>query len=647
MSFQPDLSTETLLWTETGVPVSERFGDVYYSAQGGLAETRHVFLAGCGMPDSWAHRRHFTIGETGFGTGLNLLSVWHLWQKTAPKDARLTFVSTERYPLQASQAAHALAAFPELAPLAQQLLDAWPPARPGWHQARLDRGRIRLLLLVGDAAESLAEMEGRFDAWFLDGFAPAVNPQMWSEALFAQLARLSAPGAMLASFTVAGLVRRGLQTVGFAVDKRPGFGRKREVLTARFVGPFNGENNRAPWLQPPPATPEGPVLVVGGGLAGCSVAGALAARGRAVTLVEQRGGLARAASALPQGLVMPRPSAEADPTARYLSACFDYAVSLLPRFGHGWQPTGALWLETNIETQQRLQGWQESGLLPPEWLVPLNTAEASTQAGIALPMGALWLPQAGLADPAALCHAAIASVHHICLNTAATGLARAEIGWRLQTEKGDFDAAAIVLASANDLAAFPQARGLALKPMRGQTSRLSASSASAGLRLPLTYGGYITPARDGLHEVGATFDPVLDLQAPQLRPQDHTRNLAGLARILPGLVNGPVMGGHVGLRAVTPDRLPLAGILPDLPAWAGLYARLSVGERLNRLPAPTWHEGLAVHLGLGARGLTTAWLTAELIAAQLCGEPWPMPRSAAEMVLAGRFLLRDLRRGRV
>lgn len=636
-----------LHWTDSGVPVSSGFGDVYFSADGGLAETRHVFLDGCDMPRLWAGRSHITVGETGFGTGLNLLALWDRWRQTASPQARLSYLTVERHPLAVEHAARALAQFPELAPLARQLFAVWPPAHAGFHTVILDGGRLRLTLLVGDAATQLAQAQAQVDAWFLDGFAPSANPDMWSPALFAQLARLSAPGARLASFTVAGMVRRGLQAAGFSIEKRPGWGRKREALAGQFTGVAADAPERAPWLSPPPPAPDGPVLVVGGGIAGCAVAGALAARGRAVMLVERRDQLAAEASALPVGLVMPRPSAGADGEAQFLAACFNHAARWLPTQPDGWQPTGALRLAGAEADQARLQQWIDGTLHPPGWMQPVDAAEASSLAGIALAHGGVWLPTAGLARAADLCRAVTTGVARITLSNPATGLSRQADGWCLHTKLGDFTAAAVVLASANECHLFAQAALLPVTPMRGQTSLFAPTAASAKLRVPLVFGHYLTPALDGLHHAGATFDPVPPTGALAIRAEDHTRILNGLAQTLPGLlpyIAENALGGHVGLRAVTPDRLPLAGMLPDLADWRLRYARLAVGERTNRLPQPSYWPGLAVHLALGARGLTTAWLTADLIAAQLCGEPWPLPRLAAEAVHPGRFIIRSLKR---
>ena len=228
-----DDHTPTIDWTPEG-PRSVRYGDVYFSREDGLAESRAVFLQGCDLPEAWAGRRDFVVGELGFGTGLNIAALLDLWRRERPAGGRLHLFSIEAFPLSREEAGRALGAWPELAPVVRQLVERWPSRARGLHRVDLPELDARLDLFVGEAAEALAAWSGRADAWFLDGFAPSTNPEMWREEVLALVAARSAPGARAATFTVAGAVRRGLAAQGFAVEKRQGFGRKRERLEARL-----------------------------------------------------------------------------------------------------------------------------------------------------------------------------------------------------------------------------------------------------------------------------------------------------------------------------------------------------------------------------------------------------------------------------
>lgn len=227
-----------LHWDEEGQPLSSTFGDVYFSRLSGLEETRYVFLQHNQLPERFAALQDgecLTVGETGFGTGLNFLCTWQLFRQLAPASARLRFISVEKFPLQPNDLQQALALWPQLEELAAQLLPAYQQWLADSQSIVLDNGRVQLDLLPGDAAEQLGLLDAQINAWFLDGFAPAKNPEMWTDALFQQLARLSAPSATLATFTSAGFVRRGLQAVGFDMQRCKGFAFKREMLSGRFT----------------------------------------------------------------------------------------------------------------------------------------------------------------------------------------------------------------------------------------------------------------------------------------------------------------------------------------------------------------------------------------------------------------------------
>jgi tRNA 5-methylaminomethyl-2-thiouridine biosynthesis bifunctional protein len=230
----------TLYWNEAGVPVSETFDDVYYSQENGLEESRHVFLQGNDLPQRWHNhpQRHFCIGELGFGTGLNFLLTWQAWRELPESRPDLHYLSIEKHPLTHAALASALDAWPALALLAKPLLDAYPGLLAGQHRVLLDDGRVRLDLWWEDAAEALQDLADReqqlVDAWYLDGFAPSHNATMWSAPLLQAAAALSRPGATLATFTVAGHVRRTLAGAGFQIEKVSGYGRKRECLRGRL-----------------------------------------------------------------------------------------------------------------------------------------------------------------------------------------------------------------------------------------------------------------------------------------------------------------------------------------------------------------------------------------------------------------------------
>ena len=323
-----------LTWTAENEPFSTRFDDLYYSQEDGLAEGRHVFLAGNQLPGRWQHHREpdFRIAETGFGTGLNFLLTWQAWrQKTEPRP-RLHYVSVEKYPLDQAELTRALAPWKSLLPLAQLLAKSWPGRIPGQHRLCFDGGQVVLDLWWEDAGAALADLARNgplFDAWYLDGFAPARNESMWQSELYQSMSALSRPDATVATFTAAGHVRRGLIAAGFEVSKVAGFGRKRESLAGliRQSG-RQAQASDTPWdlsraVQARPRS----VLVVGAGLAGCTLARALAERGVSVKLLD-RGVLAGEASGNEQGILYTRLSRKHSSLTDFALLSFTHAAQL-------------------------------------------------------------------------------------------------------------------------------------------------------------------------------------------------------------------------------------------------------------------------------------------------------------------------------
>ncbi|WP_313159402.1 tRNA (5-methylaminomethyl-2-thiouridine)(34)-methyltransferase MnmD, partial [Mixta calida] len=276
-------------WNDQGTPVSREFDDVYFSNQNGLEETEYVFLGGNGLPDRFTThpRALFVAAETGFGTGLNFLTLWRAFDRfhqAQPQAAlqRLHFISMEKFPLAQADLAAAHARWPELAPWADALRRQWPLPLPGCHRLLLDGGRVTLDLWFGGVNTLIHHFDdslGRsVDAWFLDGFAPSKNPDMWTPALFDAMARLARPHGTFATFTAAGFVRRGLQQAGFDAVKRKGFGHKREMLCGALTQAPELPHS-APWYARS-AAEDDDIAIIGGGVASALLSLALLRRGK-------------------------------------------------------------------------------------------------------------------------------------------------------------------------------------------------------------------------------------------------------------------------------------------------------------------------------------------------------------------------------
>ncbi|MGF6209983.1 bifunctional tRNA (5-methylaminomethyl-2-thiouridine)(34)-methyltransferase MnmD/FAD-dependent 5-carboxymethylaminomethyl-2-thiouridine(34) oxidoreductase MnmC [Pseudomonas sp. ADAK2] len=656
----PELPNAQLDWDDQGRPYSRVFDDVYFSDLSGLEETRYVFIEQNRLKERFAALPadgRLVIGETGFGTGLNFLCAWQLFEAQAVAGARLHFVSVEKYPLTAQDLQRALALWPELKPFADQLLAQYVAIHQGFQRLVLDNGRVTLTLLIGDALEQLPQLDAQIDAWFLDGFAPAKNPDMWTAELFAELARLAAPDSTISTFTSTGWVRRLLNAAGFKMKRTPGIGHKWEILRGAFIGwpaEVAAPTPAKPWfVRPAPHKGERRALVIGAGLAGCASAASLAARGWQVSLLERHADIAQEASGNPQGVLYLKLSAHGTALSQLIVSGFGHTRRVIEQLHRGvdWDGCGVLQLAFNAKEAERQA--QLAAAFPADLLHVLDQPQAEARAGIALAHGGLFYPEGGWVHPPALCQWQ-ASQPNIQLLTHRDVLALRKVDDQWQAWDGDTllaSAPVVVLAGAAEIKRFAQSADLPLKRIRGQITRLAQTTESQSLATVVCAEGYVAPARLGEHTLGASFDFNSDDLTPTTA--EHMGNLQLLEEISSDLVtrlhadqlDAEHLQGRAAFRCTSPDYLPIVGPLADGQAFNRAYAALSKDARqVPDAPCP-WLEGLYVNSGHGSRGLITAPLSGELLAAWLDNEPLPLPRSVAEACHPNRFALRRLIRG--
>jgi len=647
-------------WDDQGRPHSRVFDDVYFSDKSGLEETRYVFIEQNALAERFTAlpaNSQLVIGETGFGTGLNFLCAWQLFEETARPDARLHFISVEKYPLTREDLQRALALWPELASYSEQLLQAWFAIHPGFQPLSLANGRVTLTLLIGDAQEQLSQLDAQIDAWFLDGFAPAKNPDMWTPELFAQLARLAAPESTISTFTSTGWVRRALNDAGFKMKRTPGIGHKWEILRGAFIAlPENAiaSTESKPWFARPPVhSSERKAIVIGGGLSGCASANSLARRGWQVVLLERHEKLAKEASGNPQGVLYLKLSAHGTTLSQLIVSGFGYTRRLLEQLqrGRDWDDCGVLQLGFNAKEAERQA--QLAAAFPPSLVHLLDQTQAQALAGIELAHGGLFYPEGGWVHPPALCHyqALHANVqvltHHDVLQ-----LNKAGEQWQAcQDGKVLASAPVVILAGAAEVKRFPASSGLPLKRIRGQITQLVETPASSVLKTVVCAEGYVAPGRLGEHTLGASFD--FHNEDLTTTPEGHQGNLDLLEEISPEFaqrlgdeqLNAHALQGWAAFRCTSPDYLPIVGPLSDPEQFADAYAVLRKDARqVPDIQCP-WLDGLYVNSGHGSRGLITAPLSGEILAAWITNEPFPVPRAVAQACHPNRFPLRTLIKG--
>lgn len=600
---RPDLT-----WKEDGTPVDERVGDVYYSVEDGLAEARAVFLTGCGLPEAWQGRASFTIAELGFGTGLNFLATWQMWRAQREAGSWLHFVSFEGFPLDREDVERALLPWPELSELSSKLSAAWPTRAKGVRQLVWPEERLTMTLHIGLIEDTLPQAQFKADAWFLDGFSPAKNEAMWAEDIWPLISERSHPGAQAATFTVAGAVRRGLADAGFEVAKKPGHGRKRERLEAVFGKPAV--------TMTKPAAPR--VAVIGAGISGACLAKSLSQRGAEVTVFDQADGPAHGTSGNPLALVMPRLDAGDTVQARllidaYLQAQVFYA--------------GLPGVDVTEVVQRPRDGAEAERFKKVLADPPLDLTQLEALAG-----GGLLHKRALILQPAKLLPALLEGI---------------DVRWQA---KSDIDLAdrcvggerfdAVILATGWHMDA--QMPELGLTSRLGQVDWFETEVEAPPAAIA---SGHYALALESRRLWGATFETLTSdaLETSDAARQNNLEGLEGLAPYWWQQARTAQIKSRAGVRATTADRLPLIGALPDPAVMeAERHSLERAGWRVQ--VGDYERDGVYLAGGYGSRGFTWAPWAAELLTADIFGDPQPAALEARQAVAPVRQVLRAFKR---
>ncbi|WP_409306898.1 bifunctional tRNA (5-methylaminomethyl-2-thiouridine)(34)-methyltransferase MnmD/FAD-dependent 5-carboxymethylaminomethyl-2-thiouridine(34) oxidoreductase MnmC [Pectobacterium sp. B1J-3] len=665
------LQHASLSWNEQGTPVSQQFDDVYFSNQDGLAETRYVFLQGNQFPERFlTHpRANCIIAETGFGTGLNFLTLWQAFDqfKKQSPDAtlqRLHFISFEKFPLRQHDLEAAHAQWPELSPFADELRQQWPIPLTGCHRLILAEGTIILDLWLGDVNALLPELDDslthQVDAWFLDGFAPAKNPDMWTNNLFQSMARLCREHGTFATFTAAGFVRRGLQQAGFNVSKIKGFGQKREMLNGML--PFAPPPSlSAPWYHRSAGERPHDTAIIGGGIASVLTALALQRRGARVTLYCAEAQPAAGASGNRQGALYPLLNDKHDALSRFFSIAFTFArrqyAALAAQgvdFEHQW--CGVSQLAYDDKSARKIDHILQ-GAWPTELVFSATAQQLETESGLTLGVGGITYPDAGWLCPAELTASAMALAQTqgltVSMNTRVSSFEQTVDGWTLTLGDGQqVTHATLVLANGDQISDWAQTQQLPSYPVRGQVSHIPTTPELQQLKQVLCYDGYLTPVspQHQEHCIGASYqrgDTRCDYrEAEQIENRQrlwHCLPEADWARQI------DISGNKArqGIRCALRDHLPLLGAVPHYQQTLTAYQDLHQQQHpAANIPTAPVYQNLFIIGALGSRGLCSAPLSAEILAAQIYGEPLPLDRETLAALSPNRFWIRKLLKGR-
>ncbi|MCH8501411.1 MAG: bifunctional tRNA (5-methylaminomethyl-2-thiouridine)(34)-methyltransferase MnmD/FAD-dependent 5-carboxymethylaminomethyl-2-thiouridine(34) oxidoreductase MnmC [Aliidiomarina sp.] len=638
---------------DAGVPESHQFGDIYFSRDNGLAESHYVFLQQnriherlSTLIETAANGQVFHIAETGFGTGLNFLLVADLFLALSRDDergARLHFTSFEKYPLRPEDLRRAHQHWPHLAAIAERLQTQYPEKVPGFHRLEL-HPRITLDIVFGDAINTLPDWSethrNTVDAWFLDGFAPRKNPDMWQPALFRAIAAAMKPAATLATFTATGHVRRGLQAAGIDIQRIPGFGSKREMLRGylqRLETPLRNTNDET-------------IIIIGDGIAAASLLWSLKDHPADVRLISQASHLAHGASGNPQGAIYPLLQADWTITSEFYCQAFEYARELYQQRAPDLVVTdGVLQLLKDDGACRRARKLLQRGEYPPSLVCGVTQPRASSIAGVPLPNPALFYPTSGWLQPAHVVERLISATElyrteherttHIQLNTQVTQLERQHGKWCVTTNtNASLHAEHVILANGQDVNRLLPQTLVPIRPVRGQVTQIKPEKGHPLLPLKtvICHQGYVTPALNGSMCIGATFDK--KNSEANTTAADNQANLTQLEEGLGvAMPTNAIVGERASIRATTPDHLPVVGRVPFL-RFSLLKDTNDNGSQLAELPN-CWMLS-----GLGARGFTSAPLAAEILACELQQRPMPIGQRLKQALAPKRFAERALAR---
>ncbi len=648
-----------LIWRD-GQPYSELFDDIYYSSNAGEvisgeSEFQHVFFKHNGLPERWQERSNFVIAELGFGSGLNCILTMREWLKHCTEcneEKTLHYIAIEKHPLSAATIVDLISRYPELKQFCDELVKNYPPAIETTHSRRLFNNRVVIHFKFMDVCHALENHKLNVDAWFLDGFSPAKNPDMWSQELFFQIVLNSSEGSTCSTYTSAGWVKRNLQKAGFVVNKVSGYGNKREMLVAKLPIIQLNFSRRAslkykenPWFEPPIQKPASVnnATIVGAGIAGLSLAYALVQRGWTVTIVDKHGDNLKQASSNPAPIVYPRLSINNDIDTEFFTAAYCYALSVFKslqvksqqRF---WLDGGVLQLIDKNRITQIINKFQ----LNSDFISIVDGAVAGKEKE----QVAVNYASAGVVLPAILCDvlkSECGSKLNI-IDAAVTHINYDGKKWQcLQGSQLIKETDVLIIANGmaiNDLALslkFP------LEVIRGQVVALNESQISHQITKTLNADVHITPAINSKHYLGATY--TRNSRNVDVSQKQNRDLLASLNKYYPdNFTENDISDTWVGFRTMSKDRVPIVGAVPDESFFDKEYADIRHGNTTTTYPPASYLSGLYLSAAHGSRGFTSSFLSAEIVASLINSDPSPVSKRVLDYLSPSRFIVNRLKR---
>ncbi|STX51674.1 putative peptidase [Legionella busanensis] len=598
---------------------------------------------------------HFTLADTQFKAGLTFLLSWQNWLKYAPEKASLYYFSCESEPLKKEDLVRILKVFPKLELQATLLVEQYPILTPGFHYLSFEQGRINLILMLGDLDSNLQELiicgtkdleyklrQFSIDAWLLKKYS--FHNLLKSQEFFTKIALLSSPKATLTAIAMPKEVQAALQNVGFKIKKKSCLNYKEQIFYAQFNKVSQSlKIKKTPWYLPPIKIEHvGKAIVIGGGLAGCTMAHFLAKKGCEVFLIDNQEELASGASGNPQAILYPQFSAYQSPISQFMLTAYLYAYSFYKQalLGHPiGELKGILQLAYNSHEQKLIEKINTHIFAHyPELGQFISAEDVKLYANLEMAYDALFLPLSGWINSKELCKMLLSDsqIYHIS-NCEINSLYYDDKTWFCNEISAD----AVILANGYQANQFDESSFLPLIPTSGLVTFIKTNSELAKLAIPICGQGHILPNLNNKHAIGATYHPN-KTNLEDLHTEDD-KNLAKLNILLPSCKRSKAVVGHwMGVRTTTPDYFPIVGPIPKEYVFKDLFSPLAKDPKRWLPITSDVYQGLYAFTGFGSRGLTTIPLCADWLSALITRQPFALPSSFIRFLSPARFLLKDI-----
>ena len=666
------ISNAKLSWFENHLS-SATFNDIYHSSSGALEESLYLFIQGNKLVERWsvAHESdRFSIAEIGFGSGLNFLLTFKAWKEQAQKPGRLFYTAFEKYPITKTDLITIYKKWPHLSKESDAFLKIYPDHTAGCHRLLIDTS-ITLDLHFGCASESIDHIKAGFqlktNSWFLDGFSPDKNPDLWTLELFKKLAFHSAPGCTLSTYTAAGAVARNLKAAGFRIKKINGYGKKRHSIIGileKAQSNSPSSNNR-PWLNietfQTRSSEAKKAVIIGAGLAGGTTALALARRGWTVTVLEAADAVLQGASGIDQLALHCRLISENSCLALFFlhSYLFSQRYYSLLNNGTAWNQTGLLQLANATNKKKTSDLTKVSDFYDTRVVRLMDPKVAASLAGLNLletitDNGSLYFPEGGWIDSAKLSKNLLTHPNiTVRLNHSVNQLTRENDIWRLGSDcKNPISSPVVIVASSFAAKKFECLKTLPLQEIYGQATKVPISKASKGLSKVICGERSIFPQNDEHHTVSASYfrldgeKCISDLIDVRRVNQENISRASSMFQE-EEIFQTEKLHALSAVRSAPIDFIPIIGPAPNFTEMNANYLNLTRNKKTKFEKTQSksdYHKGLYLSIGHGSNGAATCPLGGEIIASLVTQDPLPISGKTLDELSASRFIIRDLQK---